>query len=117
MNYRIKLEHKNPCKQCEFKCESDNVMKHHIAKNIMKPMMTPPPDSDIDPTETNSDCAYFNLKFIGNHAYRKYLIKDHKYFYLCGHCKTQLPHSNKNIHNILNACYCFISSISTFHHK
>ena len=98
-------ENKMSCDQCGFKCDSELVLKHHIAKKFMKPAVIPPPYSDIDPKEKNSECAYCNLKFVGNHAYGKHLIEDHKFFYFCGHCQTQLPHSN-NIYNI---------HFSTFH--
>ena len=87
------------CDQCGFKCESELVLKHHMAKKLMKPELIPPPYSDIDPNENNSECSYCESKFVGNHQYGKHLTEDHKFFYYCGHCKTQLPHST-NIYNI-----------------
>ena len=47
-------ENEMSCDQCSFKCESDLVLKHHIAKKLMKPSVFPPPYSDIDPNEKNS---------------------------------------------------------------
>ena len=74
-------ENEMSCDQCSFKCESDLVLKHHIAKKLMKPYVSPPSYSDIDPNENYSECSYCNLKFVGNHAYGKHLIDDHKFFF------------------------------------
>ena len=41
----------------------------------MKPDVLPPPYSDIDPNEKNSECAYCSLKFVGNHAYVNISLK------------------------------------------
>ena len=65
-------------------CDSEIVLKHDIAKKLQKLVQFLPPYSDIDPNEKNSECAYCNLKFLGNPAYGKHLTKDHKYFYKCG---------------------------------
>ena len=53
------------CDQCGFKCNSELVLKHHTANKLMKPLIIPPPYSDIDPKENNSECAYCDLKFVG----------------------------------------------------
>ena len=87
------------CDQCCFKCNSELVLKHQAAKKLMKPSINPPPYSDIDPKKKNSERTYCDLKFVGNHAYGKHHIEDHKFFYQCGHCQTQLQHST-NIYNI-----------------
>ena len=92
------------CDQCGFKCDSELVLKHHIVKKLMKPPLIPPPYSNINPNEKNSECAYCDLRFLGNHAYGKHLIEKHKFFYQCGHCQTQLPHSN-NIYNLHFSAY------------
>ena len=97
INHKEDLKKKISFEQCDFKCDSELILKHHMAKKITKPEVVPPPYSDIDPSESNSECAYFTLEFKGKHAYGKHLTIDHKYFYFCGSCQTQFPHIY-NIH-------------------
>ena len=50
------------CEQCDFKCDSEIVLKHHIAKKLMKPVEVLPQYGDIDPNEKISECVFLQTE-------------------------------------------------------
>ena len=53
------------CYQCGFRCESELLLNHHIAKKLMKLELIPPLYSVIYPNKKNFKGSYCESKFIG----------------------------------------------------